>query len=149
MGISTGGVAVAMLSVKLLLEPGEIILFFKRTSIIITQKISGNKINGWKKLIKSLYLNIADSYEPFTVVPSQGSHRNHLIRDSKGFVYSFNGKTKDGNVTWRCNKRRTECKCKSYVRTQDQFIICHFYEHNHCPQLQVFKWINTYMIKFD
>ena len=46
MGISTGGVAVAMLSVKLLLEPGEIILFFKRTSIIITQKIPENKING-------------------------------------------------------------------------------------------------------
>jgi len=81
-----------------------------------------------------------DSYEPFTVVPSQGSHRNHLIRDSKGFVYSFNGKTKDGNVTWRCNKRRTECKCKSYVRTQDQFIICHFYEHNHYPQFQVNKY---------
>ena len=145
MGISTGGVAVAMLSAKLLLEPGEIILFFKRTSIIITQKMSENKINGWKKELwkenfKSLYyLNIADSYEPFTVVPSQGSHRNHLIRDSKGFVYSFNGKTKDGNVTWRCNKRRTECKCKSYVRTQDQFIICHFYEHNHYPQFQVNK----------
>jgi hypothetical protein len=121
-------------------------LFFKRTSIIITQKILENEINGWKnfeKNLKSPYLNIADSYEPFTVVPSQGSHRNHLIRDSKGFVYSFNGKTKDGNVTWRCNKRRTECKCKSYVRTQDQFIICHFYEHNHYPQLQVFKWINT------
>ena len=30
MGISTGGVAVAMLSVKLLLEPGEIILCFKK-----------------------------------------------------------------------------------------------------------------------
>ena len=42
MGISTGGVVVAMLSVKLLLEPGEIILFFKRTSIIITQKMSEN-----------------------------------------------------------------------------------------------------------
>ena len=146
MGISTGGVAVEMLSAKLPLEPGEIILFFKRTSIIITQKIPENekKIYKWlKETYKSLYLNIADSYEPFTVVPSQGSHRNHLIRDSKGFVYSFNGKTKDGNVTWRCNKRRTECKCKSYVRTQDQFIICHFYEHNHYPQLQVFKWINT------
>jgi hypothetical protein len=46
MGISTGGAAVVMLSVKLLLEPGEIILFFKRTSIIIIQKISENKING-------------------------------------------------------------------------------------------------------
>ena len=52
MGISTGGVAVEMLSAKLLLEPGEIILFFKRTSIIITQKISENKINGWKKTLK-------------------------------------------------------------------------------------------------
>ena len=102
-------------------------------------------------------MNITDSYEPFTVVPSQGSHRNHLIRDSKGFVYSFNGKTKDGNVTWRCNKRRTECKCKSYVRTQDQFIICHFYEHNHYPQfqvnkynpkLQVFEWINTIILDY-
>ena len=46
MGISTGGVAVEMLSAKLLLEPGEIILFSKRTSIIITQKIPENKING-------------------------------------------------------------------------------------------------------
>ena len=143
MVISTGGVAVLMLSVKPLLELEEIILFFKRTSIIITQRISENKIYGWKKLwkktLKACIWIIADSYEPFTVVPSQGSHRNHLIRDSKGFVYSFNGKTKDGNVTWRCNKRRTECKCKSYVRTQDQFIICHFYEHNHYPQFQVNK----------
>jgi hypothetical protein len=37
MVISTGGVAVAVKPVKLLSEPGEIILFSKRTSIIITQ----------------------------------------------------------------------------------------------------------------
>ena len=46
MVISTGGVAVVMLSVKPLLELEEIILFFKRTSIIITQRISENKIYG-------------------------------------------------------------------------------------------------------
>jgi hypothetical protein len=54
MGNSTGGVAVAMLFVKPLLEPGEIILYFKKTSIIITQKISENKIKWLKRNYKSL-----------------------------------------------------------------------------------------------
>ena len=72
-------------------------------------------------------------FEPFTSIQTRAGV--NLIRDEKGFIYSLHGSTKDGNKTWRCNKRRSpELKCKSYVRTQGEFIICHFYEHNHYPQ---------------
>jgi len=71
-----------------------------------------------------------------------------VIKDEKGYIYSFQKETKDGNKTWRCNKRRSEFKCRSYVRTRDNFIILHFYEHNHYPQIVtplLYNWINKYI----
>ena len=66
-----------------------------------------------------------DRSEPFNQI------NRSSIQDQNGNKYSFASVLKDGRKTWRCNKRKSKCKCRAYVQTQGDLIIRQIYEHSH------------------
>ena len=53
------------------------------------------------------------------------------IQEQNGNKYSFASVLKDGRKTWRCNKRKSKCKCRAYVQTLGDLIVRQIYEHSH------------------